>query len=85
MTLLEECKDRLIAVHLHDNDGKSDLHALPFTGTVGWPRLLNLLRLTSYTGSLTLEVSAAGYPDGSTFLREAFIAGADLDRMAQSR
>jgi sugar phosphate isomerase/epimerase len=30
---LERLKERLIAVHLHDNDGLADQHKIPFTGT----------------------------------------------------
>jgi sugar phosphate isomerase/epimerase len=36
---LERLKERLIAVHLHDNDGVNDQHKIPFTGTVDWNRL----------------------------------------------
>ncbi len=31
--------DRLIALHLNDNDGSGDQHRIPFTGTVDWGRV----------------------------------------------
>ncbi len=36
---LESLKQRLIALHLHDNDGNGDDHLPLFSGTVYWPRL----------------------------------------------
>lgn len=33
---LKEYGDRLIALHLHDNDGKADLHTLNQYGTIDW-------------------------------------------------
>ena len=32
--------DKLIALHLHDNDGISDQHLLPFDGTVNWKNIM---------------------------------------------
>jgi len=45
---LEGVKDRVIDLHLHDNDGTGDLHWLPFTGTVDWRRLAAIIPTTSY-------------------------------------
>jgi sugar phosphate isomerase/epimerase len=53
---LEGLKDRLISVHLHDNDGKGDLHRIPFSDTVDWPRLAELIAGSSYTKPLSFEV-----------------------------
>ena len=47
---------RLIAVHLHDNNGTADQHHLPFTGTVDWPRLTRLIAQSSYRQCVSLEV-----------------------------
>ena len=54
---------RLLAMHLHDNDGKNDLHSLPFTGTVNWVRIMGQLKNTALfarDGVLTLECGIAG-------------------------
>ena len=34
-------KDRIFAVHLHDNDKSSDLHLLPFDGTIDWKYVMS--------------------------------------------
>lgn len=64
---------RLLAVHLHDNDGSGDQHILPFMGTVDWGRLVGLIAGSSYAKWVNLEVSQArsGYEDEEAFLREA--------------
>jgi len=53
---LELYGDKLAAMHLHDNDGKTDLHLAPFEGTVDWPPLMKKLSATRYSGALSLEV-----------------------------
>jgi len=40
---LEILKDRLISVHLHDNDGTGDHHNLLYSGTVDWARLAKIM------------------------------------------
>ena len=37
-------KDRIFAVHLHDNDKNEDLHLLPFDGTIDWKRIVRELQ-----------------------------------------
>ncbi|MBT4820554.1 MAG: sugar phosphate isomerase/epimerase, partial [Lentisphaerae bacterium] len=38
LDLLEKWQHRLIAVHLHDNDGTGDQHQLPYQGSIDWSR-----------------------------------------------
>lgn len=76
---LERQPDRLLAVHLHDNDGAFDLHALPFTGTVDWVRLAELVRGSAYQGCVTLEARMRGASTNSdSFLAEARAVAARL-------
>lgn len=49
-------KDRIFAVHLHDNDKSDDLHLLPFDGTIEWNNVLSKLKENNYTGPITLEL-----------------------------
>ena len=49
---------RLKALHIHDNDGKSDQHITPFFGTVNWSSLMQGLRDIRYQGTLSLESDA---------------------------
>jgi sugar phosphate isomerase/epimerase len=81
---LDRVKDRLVSIHLHDNDGTADQHKLPFDGTVDWPRLARLLAASSYRKPVSLESNMGSYPKGSDemeHLRKGFEAGS---RLAQS-
>lgn len=49
-------KDRIFAVHLHDNDKSDDLHLLPFDGTIDWERVVTKLKECNYKGPVTLEL-----------------------------
>ena len=49
-------KDRIFAVHLHDNDKSDDLHLLPFDGTMDWKYVINKLKECNYNGTVTLEL-----------------------------
>ncbi len=48
-------KNRIFAVHLHDNDGTADQHLMPFEGTIDWNQLISSLKQSNYTGPITLE------------------------------
>ena len=69
--------DRLIAVHLHDNDGTGDQHKLMFTGTVDWVRLAGLIARSSYRQCVSSEavLGNTGLTDEAEFLAQAFVAG----------
>ena len=47
---------RLQNLHLHDNDGRGDLHLVPGAGTIDWTQFMGGLRNSGYEGPLTLEV-----------------------------
>lgn len=49
-------KDRIFAVHLHDNDKSDDLHLMPFDGTIDWKYVMNKLEECNYTGTITMEL-----------------------------
>lgn len=80
---LDELKDRLISVHLHDNDGVGDLHQLPFSGTVDWSRLARIMAESAYTKPVSMESAMrnSGIEDEEVFLTQAFEAGTRLSRM----
>lgn len=50
-------KNKIFAVHLHNNDQTDDLHLLPFDnkGTIDWKKLIKNLKEANYTGPITLE------------------------------
>lgn len=55
--------DRLIALHVHDNDRLNDLHILPFSteGRIAWRPIIDALREIGYRGNFTLEASIKVY------------------------
>lgn len=83
LTHLDSLKNRLVSVHLHDNDGVADLHRLPFTGAIDWPAFVAILRASSYTKCISMESTMrhAGIPDEAEFLKQAFAAGSRLSAM----
>jgi sugar phosphate isomerase/epimerase len=50
--------DKLITLHIHNNDGKSDRHDLPDTGVIDWPYWYDYLRKKGYDGQFVLEVAS---------------------------
>lgn len=52
----ELSKDKIFAVHLHDNDKSDDLHLLPFEGTIDWESVITKLKQCNYQGPVTLEL-----------------------------
>lgn len=80
---VEALKDRLISVHLHDNDGSSDQHALLFSGTVNWERLAGILARSSYKKPVSMEANMKMYKmmAEKEYLQKAFETGSRLSGM----
>lgn len=75
---LERYAAQLIHVHLHDNDGASDEHLLPGTGSIDWPQALGTLARIDFRGIAMVEVhppadlpAIDGIRDGVRFVRAA--------------
>jgi sugar phosphate isomerase/epimerase len=82
---LERFSDRLVSIHLHDNDGRIDHHNLPFTGTVDWPRLARLIADSSYDGCMSLESNMRGQDiEERLYLRQAYEAGSAVARLIET-
>jgi len=82
---LEKFKNRLVAVHLHDNDEKDDSHSFPFTGTVDWHKLTQLVAESSYDKCITMEVvmENTGITDTAEFLKKDFEVGRTISQMIE--
>ena len=52
---LSEFKNQIEHIHLHDNNGWSDLHLPIGTGSIGWEKVIDFLK-TFYDGTITLEI-----------------------------
>ncbi|MFH0963601.1 MAG: sugar phosphate isomerase/epimerase family protein [Planctomycetota bacterium] len=82
---LEKLKDRLLILHLHDNNGLWDQHIIPFSGTIDWDRLARILAGSPCADRLTLEtlMQEAGIDDEAAFLAKAHEVGVKLSDMVQ--
>lgn len=81
---LDRLKDRLIALHLNDNDGRSDQHRLIFSGTVDWQRLATIISASCYDNPvMTMEVvlKQSGIVDEDSFLEQAKLTGQSFEKM----
>lgn len=52
----DKFKNKIFAVHLHDNDKSDDLHLMPFDGTLNWKEVINNLKKSNYNGPITMEL-----------------------------
>jgi sugar phosphate isomerase/epimerase len=77
--------DRLLSIHLHDNDGSGDQHRIPFTGTVDWPRVIDAVAVSPYDKWISMECGMVNepYKDKSEFLARAYEAGTKLAGMLE--
>jgi len=53
---LELMRERIIAVHVHDNNGEKDEHLLPFDGTIDWDAALAGIASVTESPALVLEL-----------------------------
>ena len=77
-------KDRVFAVHLHDNDKIDDLHLIPFDGTIDWKKIIKELKNCNYNGPITMESCYRnGYLEMSIddFYKKAYEKGEKLEEM----
>ena len=87
LEFLEGVKDRLIALHLNDNDSSRDQHKLLFTATIDWERLAQIIGSSSYDKEcMTMElfIHSTGIKDEKVFLAEAMETGSKFVRMVDA-
>lgn len=53
---LDVYRDKVFALHLHDNDGINDIHAIPGDGNIDWENISSKLKEIRYDGAISLEV-----------------------------
>ena len=81
--MLSRFGNRLMALHLHDNNGVDDQHLLPYDGTTEWSVIMKKIAQADYKGAVSLEVVNLGYEDLSPeeFLHLAFERADKLERL----
>ena len=50
--------DRILCVHIHDNNQNSDSHLMPYVGSIFWKDFLIELKKVGYSGDLSFETCA---------------------------
>lgn len=75
--LLNLYGNKLLALHLHDNDGTDDQHRILGEGTINWQNIRNKIKRIGYTKPITMEVTnefSKKYSnlDAETFLKNAY-------------
>lgn len=76
--------NRLAAIHLHDNKGKTDEHSCPFSGTMDWKNIMHKIKESSYKGSLTLETEYRSIENVNhlqDFLATSYRSGLELGKL----
>jgi sugar phosphate isomerase/epimerase len=63
-------EDRIIAFHLHDNDGTRDIHVQPPYGSMDWPMLTNKLLSMNFERPFSIECDPWNQAPLSVLLRE---------------
>jgi sugar phosphate isomerase/epimerase len=63
---------RLLATHLHDNDGTADQHRLAGEGRADWPMVLGAMKRAGYAGTVNLEVHLPAGMELEAFCSLAF-------------
>ncbi len=75
--------DRVVALHLHDNDGLSDDHLPPGAGIFDFPALASLLAGAAEAPLMTLEVDIARARAGRAYLESLGITPGEGRRAAR--
>ena len=52
--------EHLVATHVHDNDGKSNQHLVPFEGRINWDAALMTMQKVGYDGTYLMELANTG-------------------------
>ena len=66
---ITELKDRLKAIHIHDNMGNNDTHAVPYLGTIAYDEIINALIDNGFKGAFTMDACSSFRP---TICRKSF-------------
>ena len=79
---LRSVKDRLISVHLHDNNGDSDQHRLLFSGTIDWKELASIIAASYYKKCVSMELMTAysKIESEEAFLEQAYDTGVKFSK-----
>lgn len=78
---IEAASGHLVTTHLHDNDGKKDLHLVPFEGRIDWSTVAMTTQKVGYEGVWMMELADSG--DSAAVLRRAQAAAGRLEALTR--
>lgn len=80
---LKDFGDKLVCVHLHDNQGKADEHTLNKYGTINWDNVAKKLAQINYSGNLDYEVLMLEKrsEDITSVAKEVYSQACELEKM----
>jgi len=59
---VEQVSGHLITTHVHDNDGRTDSHLVPFDGRIDWAPAMMAIQKIGYDGTLLFELADTSTP-----------------------
>ena len=81
-----ELGHRLVALHIHDNQGgNDDNHVIPYTGVIIWERFIRGIADSGYQGTLSFETGGQYRKVPKDFLPTALKWTADVGRYFDKR
>lgn len=86
-SIIRKYNDKIFAVHLHDNFGRSDEHLIPFDGIAPWEEITSAIADSGFE-SISLEIHKYSRYDNvscESFLEKAYIAAERLKEMTMAR
>ncbi len=84
---VDKFKNKVLAIHLHDNFKEKDDHNLPFDGTVDWDRAIKQLKELNYNSYITVESGKNDFYENLSYQEYyelAYQRGMELIRMIDS-
>jgi len=60
---IRDCGNRIFHLHVSDNNGEKDEHAVPFDGNIDWKGVMKALRDVGYNSCVNFEPRGADGPD----------------------
>ncbi len=79
---IRNCGSGILHVHVSDNNGEKDEHAVPFDGNIDWKGVMLALRDVGYKGCMNFEPRGSEAPD--VLMRRCREAYDRLDAMLRS-
>ncbi len=78
--LILALNDRLLALHVHDNDKVHDSHTLPYAGSIDWQTVTDALKQIKYCGDFTFETCYFTRNFPKSVWHQALVLGHDVGR-----